>query len=106
MHQPTEDNWTVVKRILRYIADTLDYGLKFYKNSPLQIHSYSDADWAGNFDDRRSTSRFCVYLGRNFVSLCSKKQPTVSCSSTEAEYHSLALTCTEVMWLEHLLAEI
>jgi Reverse transcriptase (RNA-dependent DNA polymerase) len=68
MHQPTEDNWTVVKRILRYIAGTLDYGLKFYKNSQLQIHSYSDADWAGNFDDRRSTFRFCVYLDRNFVS--------------------------------------
>jgi hypothetical protein len=106
MHHPTEDNWIGVKCILRYIAGTLDYGLTLYKTSPLQIHSYSDSDWAGNLDNRQSTSGFCVYLGRNLVSWCSKKQPTVSRSSTEAEYRSLALTCTKIMWLEHLLAEI
>jgi hypothetical protein len=68
MHHPTEAHWNAVKRILRYVAGTLRYGLHFYKNSPLHIHSYSDADWAGNIDDRRSTSGFCVYLGRNLVS--------------------------------------
>jgi hypothetical protein len=68
--------------------------------------SNSDADWAGNIDDRRSTSGFCVYLSRNLVSWCAKKQPTIFRSSTEAEYRSLALTCTEVMWLEYLHKEI
>jgi Reverse transcriptase (RNA-dependent DNA polymerase) len=106
MHHPTEAHWNAVKRILHYVAGTLRYGLHFYKKSPLHIHSYSDVDWAGNIDDRRSTFGFCVYLGRNLVSWCAKKQPTVSRSSTEAEYRSLALTCTEVMWLEYLLKEI
>jgi Reverse transcriptase (RNA-dependent DNA polymerase) len=68
MHMPTEENWIAVKRIVRYISGTLDYGLKFYKNSTTQIHAYVDADWAGNLDDRRSTSGFCVYNGRNLIS--------------------------------------
>jgi hypothetical protein len=70
MYQPTEDHWNVVKRILRYVAGIIHYDFQFYRNSPLQIHSYSDADWAGNVDDRRSTSGFCVYLGRNLISWC------------------------------------
>jgi hypothetical protein len=106
MHMPTEENWIAVKRILRYISGTLDYGLLFYNNSTTSIHAYADADWAGNLDDRRSTSGFCVYIGRNLISWSSKKQPTVSRSSTEAEYRSLAMACTEVMWLEHILLEM
>jgi Reverse transcriptase (RNA-dependent DNA polymerase) len=106
MHSPTEEHWTAAKRILRYVAGTLDHGLQFYKQTTPRIYSYSDSDWAGNYDDRRSTSGYCVYLGKNLVSWCAKKQPTVSKSSTEAEYRSLALCTQEVMWLEHLLKEI
>jgi hypothetical protein len=73
MHQPTETHWTAVKRILRYISGTLHYGLQLHRDSTNQIHAYSDADWAGNVDDRRSTSGYCVYVGRNLVSWCAKK---------------------------------
>jgi Reverse transcriptase (RNA-dependent DNA polymerase) len=106
MHQPTEMHWSAVKRILRYLAGSLDTGLQFYRKSTIQIHAYSDADWAGSIDDRRSTSGYCIFLGSNLVSWCAKKQPTVSRSSTEAEYRSLALTCTELMWLQQLLTEL
>jgi Reverse transcriptase (RNA-dependent DNA polymerase) len=93
MHSPNDDHWTAAKRVLRYIAGTLDFGLQFYKQSLLRIQAFSDSDWAGNLDDRRSTSGYYIYLGRNLVSWSSKKQPTVSKSSTEAEYRSLALCC-------------
>jgi hypothetical protein len=81
-------------------------GIQIHKMTTLQINAYSDADWTENVDDRRSTSEFCVYLGSNLVSWCAKKQSTVSRSSTEVEYRSLALTCTEILWLQHLLHEI
>jgi hypothetical protein len=98
MHLPTETHWLAVKRILRYLAGTLHLGVQFHKDSDLQIHAYSDVDWAGNVDDRRSTSGYCVFLSSNLVSWCAKKQPTVSRSSTEAEYHILALTCIATIY--------
>ncbi|KAJ3705170.1 hypothetical protein LUZ61_008875 [Rhynchospora tenuis] len=106
MHEPTVTQWTAVKRILRYLAGTLHHGLFIHANSSTALHGYSDADWAGCTDDRRSTSGFCVYLGKTLVSWSAKKQPTVSRSSTEAEYRSLALTCAEIMWLQFLLQEL
>jgi Reverse transcriptase (RNA-dependent DNA polymerase) len=106
MHSPSEEHWTAVKRVLRYIAGTLHYGLQFYRSSSSQIHAFSDSDWAGDTSDRWSTSGYCVFLGKNLISWCAKKQPTVSRSSTEAEYRSLVLCSQEVMWLQHLLKEL
>lgn len=85
MHNPKHSYFVAVKRILRYIRGTLHQGLIFTPSS-LQLTAYSDADWAGNPLDRRSTSGFCLFLGSNLVSWCAKKQHTVARSSTEAEY--------------------
>ncbi|KAJ1704596.1 hypothetical protein LUZ63_004375 [Rhynchospora breviuscula] len=106
MHAPTTTHWGAVKRILRFLCGTLHHGLHLSSTSSLAINAYSDSDWAGSIDDRKSTSGFCVFLGKNLVSWCAKKQPTVSRSSTEAEYRCLALTCTEIMWLQYLLKEL
>jgi hypothetical protein len=106
MFEPTDDHWQMVKRILRYIKGTLSLGLTFQPGSHLALHAYSDADWAGCPDDRRSTTGFAVYLGPNLISWSSKKQPTVSRSSTEAEYRSLAVTASELTWISSLLKEL
>jgi hypothetical protein len=94
-----------VKRILRYVKGTIKWGIKFQKSS-LVVSAFSDADWAGCPDDRRSTGGFAVYVGENLVSWCAKKQPTVSCSSTEAEYKSIANATAEIIWVQTVLKEL
>lgn len=101
-----DEHWKTVKRVLRYLAGTIDYGLHLTKSFALNLVSFSDSDWASDLDDRRSTSSFCVYLGTNLISWCSKKQASVSRSSTEAEYRSLALATSEMLWLRSLLTEL
>ncbi|KAM0000492.1 putative RNA-directed DNA polymerase [Helianthus debilis subsp. tardiflorus] len=117
MHSPTENHWSAVKRILRYLQGSLNHGLLFRRSSGSTLHAYtdanyrsltaySDADWAGCPDDRRSTGGFAIYLGSNLVSWSARKQRTVSRSSTESEYKALADTVAELTWLDSLLHEL
>ena len=70
------------------------------------VSAFSDADWVGCLDDKRSTGGFAVYVGSNLVSWNAKKQATVSRSSTESEYKALASATAEVMWVQTLLKEL
>ena len=88
-----------MKRILRYIRGTMSLGLTLTASTSLEMVAYSDADWAGCPDTRRSTSGYCVYLGPSLVSWSSKRQPTVSRSSAEAEYRAVANPVAECTWL-------
>jgi histone deacetylase 1/2 len=106
LSQPTEAHWEAVKRILRYVKGTLDTGLRIRKSPFMNISIFTDADWAGCVDDRRSTGGFAVFVGPNLVSWSAKKQPTVSRSSTEAEYKALANGAAEAMWVSSLLKEL
>ncbi|XP_019184399.1 PREDICTED: uncharacterized protein LOC109179349 [Ipomoea nil] len=106
MHSPTEDHWNLVKRVLRYIKGTLDYGLQLIPSASTAIHAYSDSDWAGCPVDRKSTSGYAVYLGSNLISWLSKKQRIVARSSTEAEYKTLVDVSAEVTWVVSLLQEL
>ena len=92
---PKESYLTVVKRIIRYVNGTSDYGLWYSKDSNACHAGYSKADWAGSVNDRKSTSGDCFYLGNNLVSWMSKKNPDyVSLSTAEAEYIAVGSCCT------------
>ncbi|RVW94084.1 Retrovirus-related Pol polyprotein from transposon RE1 [Vitis vinifera] len=113
MHQPTDEHWTLVKRILRYLSGTVNDGLLLHRASPLSlhafsdsIHAFSDVDWASNKDDYSSTGAYLVYLGNNLISWISKKQKIVARSSTEAEYLSVVATAVELCWVCSLLSEL
>ena len=83
-----------MKRIIRYVNGTSDYGLWYSKDFNACLAGYSDANWAGSVDDRKSTSGGCFYLRNNLVSWMSKKQNSVSLSTTEAEYIAAGSCCT------------
>jgi hypothetical protein len=106
MQAPRTEHLVAVKRILRYLKGTIGQGITI-RPGPLSLFgAFCDADWAGCPDTRRSTTGFCTYLGPNLISWGSKKQPTVSRSSAEAEYKALAITASELMWLSYLLSEL
>jgi hypothetical protein len=106
MHDPREPHLTALKRILRYLRGTLDFGLLLRQSSTMELRVYTDADWAGCPDTRRSTSGYAVFLGNNLISWSSKRQPVVSRSSAEAEYRVVANGVAEATWFRQLLHEL
>ncbi|WVZ58807.1 hypothetical protein U9M48_009036 [Paspalum notatum var. saurae] len=104
MLDPREPHLTALKRLLRYLSDTVDYGLLLHRSTSTELVVYTDADWAGCPDTRRSTSGYAAFLGSNLVSWSSKRQPVVSRSSAEAEYRAVANGMAEAFWLRQLLA--
>jgi hypothetical protein len=106
MHDPREQHLALVKRTLRYLRGTTEHGLHLRRSASLDLVAYSDADWAGCPDTRRSTSGYVVYLGDALISSSCKRQPTVSRSSAEAEYRAVANVVAECCWLRQLLGEL
>ena len=93
MAAPHTIHFIAVLRILRYIKGTLGHGLQFSSKSSLVLSGFSDADWAGDPTDKRSTTGYCFYLGDALISWRSKKQSVVSRSSTKSEYRALTSWC-------------
>jgi hypothetical protein len=106
MSSPTMVHWAAVKRILCYLHYTIDMGLHFTKTCSTLLSAFSDADWAGNPDDHCSTGGYAIFFGGNLVSWSSRKQSTISRSSTDAEYKAVADATAELIWIQVLLHEL
>ena len=108
MNNPGEAHWIACKRILRYLKGTQDTGLIFRGNNSKEftIEAYSDADWAGDTTDRKSTTGFVIMINDSVVSWLSKKQSTIALSTAEAEYMAISSTTQELMWIRQLLDEL
>ncbi|KAG9460048.1 hypothetical protein H6P81_004556 [Aristolochia fimbriata] len=102
---PKESHVKTVKRIIRYVKSTINLGIWYAAETSNVLAGYSDADWAGNADDRKSTSGGCFYLGTNLVSWYSKKQNSISLSTAEAEYIAAGSCCAQLLWMKQMLED-
>lgn len=105
MHKPLKSHFKASLRVLKYLKGSPGTGLQFNKVSDLKLRAYTDADadWAKCPITRKSVTCFCVFLGDSLTSWKRKKHATLSRSSAEAEYRSLASTTCEVIWLGNML---
>ncbi|XP_024641636.1 uncharacterized mitochondrial protein AtMg00810-like [Medicago truncatula] len=106
LDSPTATHFKAAHKVLRYLKTSPGTGLFFPRDSSLHLLGYSDADWGGCPDTRRSITGYCFFIGKSLVSWKSKKQQTVSRSSSEAEYRALAAATCELQWLVYLLTDL
>ena len=103
---PTKQHWTAVKRIFRYLRGTTQFGLLYSKGESDALVGYSDADWAGDCNDYKSTTGYMFQIGGTVVSWKSKKQSCVALSTAEAEYMALASAAQEAVWMRELNSDL
>ncbi|XP_024879516.1 uncharacterized protein LOC112461348, partial [Temnothorax curvispinosus] len=103
---PTQMDWNAVKRIIRYLAGTKNYKLHLSSTSDDILCCFVDADWAGDKQDRKSTSGYTFKLGSSAIAWSSHKQTSISMSSTEAEYVAASHAVKELQWLRQLLIDM
>ncbi|XP_039145614.1 secreted RxLR effector protein 161-like [Dioscorea cayenensis subsp. rotundata] len=97
---PKESHSKAVKRVIIYVHGTAEYGIWYSKDSNSHLADYSDADWARNVDDRKSTSGGCFYPGNNLVIWYRKKQSSIFLSTAEVEYIAAGSCCTQLLWMK------
>ncbi|XP_055522372.1 uncharacterized protein LOC129716564 [Wyeomyia smithii] len=102
---PTEADWTAAKRVLRYLKKTVNYSLRLGGDLRQPLVGYSDSDWAGDVNSRKSTSGFVFFHGGALISWASRLQTSIALSSMEAEYLALSEGCQETVWLRQLLCD-
>jgi hypothetical protein len=101
---PGQGHWNLAKRVLQYLNTTRNSKLRL-GGEQLCLHTYSDADFAGDTEDRKSMGGYVVFLGEGAISWSSKKQSLVALSSTESEYIVLSDAACEVLWVRRFLEE-
>ncbi|KAL2235941.1 UNVERIFIED_CONTAM: Retrovirus-related Pol polyprotein from transposon RE1 [Sesamum indicum] len=105
MQAPSQSHWTVALHLVRYSKGCSGLGLFSPSSNSLQLQAFCDADWGACLDTRCSLTGFAVFLGPALISWKTKKQCTVSRSSAEAEYRSMAATTCELQWISYLLKD-
>ena len=106
LSKPTKAHHAAALHVLRYLKGCPGKGLFFPRSCNTQLTSFSDADWATCVDSRCSVTGYCFFIGNYLVSWKTKKQPTVSRSSSEAEYRALASATCELQWITYLLRDL
>jgi hypothetical protein len=104
----TNEHWSAVKRIMRYLKYTIDFQIIYRKTADngIRLFGYSDADFAGCTESRKSTSGYIFMLADAPITWSTQKQSVVALSTTEAEYIALAAATKEALWLHSLLQEL
>lgn len=106
MQQPRKEHWHVALRVVRYLKGNPGQGILLRSDNDLKLYRWCDSDWAGCPLTRRSLTGWYISLGHSPISWKTKKQHTISRSSTEAEYHSMANTICELTWLKAILSSL
>ena len=106
MEYPYLEHWKEAKIILRYIKGKYHLGLEYQYGGKVQLVGYTDSDWAGDVEERRSTSGYVCHIDSGEISWSSKKQAIVSLSSTKAEYKGATIATQEATWLRGILLEL
>src|ERR1700689_971397 len=105
LSKPSSMHMHAAKRVLRYLQGTSMLGIR-YRPPSLRLQGYSDANWAGHMDTRRSTTGYVVILNNGAIAWKSRRQPTVALSTMESEYMALMDATKELKWVKTLLAEL
>ncbi|GJZ16491.1 hypothetical protein Tco_0552168 [Tanacetum coccineum] len=102
---PKTSHLLAVKRIFRYLKGKPTLGLWYSRDSPFELVAYTDSDYAGATQDRKSTTGGCQFLENRLISWQCKKQTVVATSITEAEYVAAASCCGQVLWIQNQLLD-
>ena len=107
MEAPSQAHWGAVKQIFRYLKGTMDHGCRYERGTELKplLLGYSDSDFAGDVEDRKSTTGAVYFVGGNVVTWSSQKQKTVTLSSCEVEYVAAATAACQGVWLSRLVGD-
>ncbi|CAL1360023.1 unnamed protein product [Linum trigynum] len=106
MIQPGKKHWQAVKRIFRYLKGTSDVGISFGSDTECLVSGYSDSDYAGDVDTRRSMTGYVFTLGSSVVSWKATLQSAVTLSTTESEYMAFTEAAKEEIWLKGLVGDL
>ncbi|KAJ0869676.1 putative RNA-directed DNA polymerase [Helianthus annuus] len=106
MQSPSVYHYGAAKRIMRYLAGTVGFGLWYGKTECVTLSGFTDSDWAGTSEDMKSLSANAFFLGTGAVSWMSKKQAVVALSTTEAEYIAAATGACQAVWMRKMLKEL
>lgn len=107
MSCPTELHLQAAKRILRYLKGTVDFGIFYTKSAQCgDLKAYTDSDYAGDVEDRKSTSGYVFLMSSGAISWSSKKQPIVTLSTTEAEFVAASVCACQAIWMKRILKEL
>ena len=94
------------KHVMRYLNETLDYGLRYASDGEIRLHGFIDLDWAGSVEYRKSTSGFCFSVGSCMISWFNRKQSSIELGMSRVEHIASCSSCSEAVWIRNMLTRL